>query len=96
MQRELLAAQARIVEFEATSMTSQAELVAISERVALREIDLFASHKKTTKLEADLEEAHEKTTCHAPIPHLGRRRGANPNWDSLLAFSDIGVPKSYN
>ena len=33
---------------------------------------------------------------HAPIPRLGERRGVNPNWDSLLTFSDIGGPKSYN
>ena len=30
-----------------------------------------------------------KLICHAP-------RGARLDWDSLLAFSDIGVPKSYN
>ena len=62
MQRELLAAQTRVAELEATSTTSQAELVAIRERAALRETDLLASHKKTTKLEADLEETRENTS----------------------------------
>ena len=38
----------------------------------------------------------EGDACHAPNPRLGGRRGANPNWDSLPAFANIGVPKSYN
>ena len=62
MQRELLATQVRISELDATSTTSQDELVGIRERAALRETDLLASHEKTTKLEANLEEAHEMTT----------------------------------
>ena len=62
MQRELLATHARIDELKATSTASQAELVAIRERVVLRETDLLASHKKAAKLEAGLEEAREKST----------------------------------
>ena len=27
--------------------------------------------------------------CHGPIPHLSGRRGANPNWDFLLSFSNV-------
>ena len=34
--------------------------------------------------------------CHTPYPRLGGRRGTRLNWVSLLAFSNIGVPKSYN
>ena len=34
--------------------------------------------------------------CHAPYPRLSRRRGVRMNWVSLLAFSNIDVPKSYN
>ena len=38
----------------------------------------------------------EEMDCHALDPRLGGRRGVRLSCDSLLAFSNIGGPKSYN
>ena len=43
-----------------------------------------------------LKDALGNWVFHAPNPRLGGRRGARLYWDSLPAFSNIGMPKSYN